>query len=156
MTVSGPCPLCHAWISIPEADKNEPQQCSFCNGQLFSTDWDTIGHKLEDLTNPGTNRYGELKMALHPVGTQVCRNCGWTHPASFSCCPKLVLLAIRSLKKTEPSEFRDAAFVFLKQHPDVTKNVLTGLVGRHKLTANGSLLTEILQRCGIELSHGSR
>ena len=152
MTSTDQCPLCTAWITY-EWTRNVSIRCQMCSGEFLVSTWETGGHSLRELKRVEVNLLGAMMVTLHPIGTQVCCNCGRIYPVSFTCCPRLATLAIRAARKSKNAKVVDAAYLFLAMHRDVASNVLLGLVSRHRLDTNDPILPILSTKCGTSFTH---
>lgn len=148
------CPLCHACIRYERKQHGEHHECPYCQQRFLRTSWDTGGHQLKDLRRRIPSLLGMLVETLHPIGTQVCFNCGMIYPQSFTTCPRLMLMTLNFLrKKRQQSDLRVTNFAwrFVEQHNAVMQNVATRLLVTRKLNETDSLIAELKRRTEIEL-----
>lgn len=119
------CPICGGAFSL--ADATSPTfQCPVCFNGLESCSSDILPHQRFEIDEGCEEMFllGEYAFWSYPVGCTPC-SCGINgvgyYPASYTCCPSLLVLAASMF-----NEGNQPAFDFLCQHHQTLLNALRG------------------------------
>lgn len=93
------CPVCssyfHALFGCREIT------CPFCGTKLVQDSVEVVGHDAREFDSfvPDAITGGEFHMTFVPEGMRYCGKCDAVIPKAYSCCPKLLVLAIKMYRE---------------------------------------------------------
>lgn len=102
-------------------------RCPNCDIQIHVFSSDITGHfddEIDDSLDP-QQLMGEFCVWYLAAGTVPCFKCGTVYPKNYTCCPRLLQVAIDATNSGRETT-RDAAIRFIDAHSEVLLNSLRG------------------------------
>ena len=114
------CPFCETQMeSMPDTIV----ECPKCKSKWLVSIGSTVPHAFGEIDSFFHDRHrGPQQTVLHPPGTRCCPVCSDAYPENHSCCPELLVTALKllCLSKAEHGPTTEAkALRLLTQHRDV-------------------------------------